>query len=134
MSAPVLAATQLVPVLTGLSSPAFVTHAGDGSQRLFVVEQTGDILVRQPQSFTTTVFIDIRGKVMAGGERGLLGLAFHPDYATNGLFYLHFSSNASQGLPASGDTVVAEFTANADRSLATITSHARASSNPPPRA
>ena len=112
MSGSVLAATQLVPVLTDLSSPTAVTNAGDGSQRLFVVEQAGDILVRQPQSFTTTVFLDIRGKVMAGGERGLLGLAFHPDYSTNGRFFVYYT-RASDGA-----IVISEYRVSRDPDVA----------------
>src|SRR5262245_5962517 len=76
----------LEPVLTGLSAPVFVTHAGDGSGRLFVVQQGGAILVRQPGAAAPTVFLDLSDRVVAGGEQGLLGLAFHPDFATNRRF------------------------------------------------
>jgi len=70
------AAIQLVPVVTsGITSPTFVTHAGDGSNRLFILEQAGLVDVLQPGSATPTMFLDIRGKVKSGGEQGLLGLA-----------------------------------------------------------
>jgi hypothetical protein len=77
-SAPLFAEIRLVPAFTGLSSPIFVTHAGDGTNRLFIVEQGGVIKVVRPGSSTPTTFLDIRTKVLSGGERGLLGLAFHP--------------------------------------------------------
>jgi hypothetical protein len=67
-----------------LSSPVFVGHAGDGPNRLFIVEQAGIIKVLQPGAPTPTVFLDIRTRVLSGGERGLLGLAFHPQYPSNG--------------------------------------------------
>src|SRR2546423_8107809 len=76
-------AIQLEPVLSGLSSPVYVTHAHDGSNRLFIVEQPGRIKVLQPGASTPTVFLDIVSKVLSGGEQGLLGLAFHPQFKTN---------------------------------------------------
>jgi len=82
---------QLSSVLSGLSSPLFVGHAGDGSNRLFIVERGGIIRVRQPGASASTVFLDIRGKVLAGSERGLLGLAFHPQYAGNGRFFVYYT-------------------------------------------
>jgi glucose/arabinose dehydrogenase len=88
----------LTPVtgLTGLTNPILATNAGDNSDRLFVVEQSGRILVREPNG-TVSVFLDISAaasnpahrRVQAGGEQGLLGLAFHPDFENNGLFYVH---------------------------------------------
>ena len=81
----------LEPVLTGLLDPLYVTHAHDGSNRLFVVEQAGRILVLQPQASIPTVFLDLRPLVLSGGERGLLGLAFHPDYASNRRFFVNYT-------------------------------------------
>jgi len=77
---PARAQTSIVlePVLSGLAAPIFVTHAGDGSGRLFVVEQGGTIRVRGPGAAAPTLFLDISDRVIAGGEQGLLGLAFHP--------------------------------------------------------
>ena len=80
----------------GLSSPIFVTHAGDS--RLFVVEQGGDIEI-----LGVGMFLDLTTKISTGGERGLLGLAFHPSYASNRLFYV-FYTRASDG-----DLVIAEY-------------------------
>src|SRR5688572_17537710 len=75
---------ELVPVVSGLSSPVFVGHADDNLNRLFIVEQAGIIKVLQPGATVPTTFLDIRTRILAGGERGLLGLAFHPQYASNG--------------------------------------------------
>ena len=88
------AAIQLEPVLTGLSSPLYVTNARDGSNRLFVVEQGGVIKVLQPGATSPTVFLDITAKVLSGGEQGLLGLAFHPQFASN-----RASSSTTRGSP-----------------------------------
>ncbi len=85
------AAVQLQSVLTGLASPLYLTHAHDGSNRLFILEQGGRILVLQPGAATPTVFLDIAANVVSGGEQGLLGLAFHPQYATNRRFFVHYT-------------------------------------------
>jgi len=103
-SGPLLADVQLVPVIpTGLSSPLFVGHAGDGSNRLFIVEQGGLIKVLQPGASSPTVFLDIRTRVVSGGERGLLGLAFHPQYQLNGRFFVFYTRGAD------GTLVIAEY-------------------------
>src|SRR4026209_721731 len=88
---PLHAAIQLTPVVSGLSAPLFVGNAGDGSHRLFIVERGGVIKVLQPGASTPTVFLDIHTKVVAGGEQGLLGLAFHPQYALNGRFFVYYT-------------------------------------------
>ncbi len=94
----------------GLDRPLFVTHAGD--DRLYVVEQPGRIsVVRKADGAwrLTGTFLDIRGIVMdAGSEQGLLGLAFHPGYASNGRLYVNYTNS-------SGDTVVAEYRRDAAR-------------------
>ena len=94
---------QLAPVLTGLSSPVYVTNARDGSNRLFVVEQGGIIKVLQPSATTPTNFLNITSRVLSGGERGLLGLAFHPDYETNRRFFVNYTRQTD------GATVIAEY-------------------------
>jgi hypothetical protein len=102
------AAINLSPVLSGLTSPIFVTNAGDGSNRLFVVEQAGIIKVVQPGSATPTVFLDVHLRVLSGGERGLLGLAFHPQYATNRRFFVYYTRQTD------GAIVLSEFRASAN--------------------
>ena len=71
---------------TGLSQPVDLANAGDGSNRLFVVEKSGRILVLHEDGLLASEpFLDIRSKVDSdGGEEGLLGLVFHPDYVNNG--------------------------------------------------
>jgi glucose/arabinose dehydrogenase len=76
------------------SSPIFLTHAGDATDRIFVIEQAGRIKVF-PNSSNTLLskeFLNITDLVSSGGEKGLLGLAFHPDYATNGYFYVNYTT------------------------------------------
>lgn len=83
---------QLIPYIsTGLVSPVFMTSARDGTNRLFIVQQGGLIRVVQPGSTTPTTFLDITSRVRFGGERGLLGLAFHPQYAANGRFFVYYT-------------------------------------------
>jgi len=101
------AAALLVPVLSGLIQPVFVGHAGDGTNRLFVVELAGTIRVVPPGSSTPTMFLDIRPKVLSGGEQGLLGLAFHPQYASNRRFFVYYTR------PGDGEIVIAEYRASA---------------------
>ena len=98
-------------IARGLSDPVFVTHSGDSNGRLFVVEQTGRIRVIRNGVLLSTPFLDLRSKISTGGERGLLGLAFHPDYSWNRKFYVNYTNK-------SGDTVVAQYlrsTSSADR-------------------
>jgi glucose/arabinose dehydrogenase len=101
-----VAALELQPFLSGLSSPLYITNAGDGTNRLFIVEQGGIIKVVQPGSTTPTVFLNITSRVLSGGERGLLGLAFHPQYSTNRRFFVNYTRQTD------GATVIAEYTAS----------------------
>ena len=98
----VFGAVSLSSVATGLSKPVFVTNAGDGSNRLFIVEQTGRIRIVDGGVLLPQPFLDLSASISTGGERGLLGLAFHPDYATNGKFYVNFTRG-------NGDTVINEY-------------------------
>jgi uncharacterized protein (TIGR03437 family) len=100
---------QLVQVTSGLDSPVYITHSRDGSGRLFIIEQAGRILVLpQGASATlTTPFLDIRPKIVSGGEQGLLGMAFHPQYRTNGRFFVNYTRAGD------GATVISEFKVSA---------------------
>lgn len=83
---------RLQPFLTGLSLPVFITSANDGTRRLFIVQQRGIIKVVQPGSNTATDFLNVSGVVSStGSERGLLGLAFHPQYSTNRRFFIYYT-------------------------------------------
>ncbi len=92
---------ELETVATGLISPVDVTHANDGSGRLFVVDQAGFIWIIDGGVLLPVPFLDIATKLPVLGtffdERGLLGVAFHPDYANNGRFFVRYSS------PRAGD-------------------------------
>ncbi len=87
----------LVQVASGLIAPALVTHAGDGSGRLFVVDQVGTIRIIQNGVLLATPFLDLKtsGDVVTVNpgydERGMLGIAFHPNYKTNGRFFVRYS-------------------------------------------
>jgi glucose/arabinose dehydrogenase len=103
---------ELQPLLSGLSQPIFLTSAPDGSARRFIVEQPGRIRVLQPGATASTVFLDIRDRLVAGGERGLLGLAFHPQFASNGRFFVNYTRRPD------GATVIAEFRVSIDPNVA----------------
>ena len=90
-------------VVDGLRQPVFVTDAGDGSGRLYVVEQAGRILILEEGALVEQPFLDLGDRVRSGGERGLLGLAFHPDFASNGRFFVNYTREPD------GATVIAEF-------------------------
>ncbi len=80
-------------IVGGLSNPVFITHAGDGSGRLFIVERSGRIRVVKNGSLLATPFLDIQSLVKStSGEQGLLGLAFHPSYESNGKFYVVYTA------------------------------------------
>ena len=97
------------PFASGFDALTFVTNAGDGSGRLFAVERRGVIRLLDSLGVVATApFLDIADRVQAGGERGLLGLAFHPDFESNGRFFVNYT--AAPG----GNTVVAEFGLAAD--------------------
>ena len=98
-----VAAIQLIPVLSGLDNPVLVTNAHDGSNRLFIVEQVGVIKVLQPGAAIPRVVLDISAKVMFGGEQGLLGLTFHPQFSSNGRFFVDYTRKPD------GATVIAEY-------------------------
>jgi Glucose / Sorbosone dehydrogenase/Viral BACON domain/Putative binding domain, N-terminal len=116
LSAPLLAAIQLTPVVSsGLSSPLFVGHAGDGSNRLFIAERGGIVRVLQPGASVPTVFLDLHLDVLAGGERGLLGLAFHPQYAGNGRFFVFYTRAGD------GTIVIAEYGVSGNPNVANAT-------------
>jgi glucose/arabinose dehydrogenase len=93
----------LDPVLEGLTNPLYLTNARDGSGRLFLVEQDGRIQVLQPGATAPTFFLDITSKVLSGGERGLLGLAFHPQFKYNRRFFVDYTRMPD------GATIVAEY-------------------------
>jgi len=99
-------------VSDGLLRPVDIQHAGDGSGRLFIVEQAGRIRILQNGKLLPLPFLDIRERVGSqGNEQGLLGLAFHPHFGENGYFYVNYTDRR-------GDTVIARFQVMADPNLA----------------
>lgn len=99
---------ELVEVADGFERPLFVTGAGDGTGRLFIMEQGGNIYVSVEGVTQNAPFLDARALVSRdANERGLLGLAFHPQFAENGIFFINYTD-------LSGDTVVARYRVSAD--------------------
>lgn len=103
------------PVVTGLSSPVDITHAGDGSGRLFITLQGGRVVIFDGVQILSPPFLDINSLVSSGGERGLLGAAFHPNYVGNGFFYVSYTDTA-------GDSVIARYSVSLDPNRADPTS------------
>lgn len=100
----------LALVADGLDRPV---HAGapDGDPRLYIAEKTGRIVVLADGALRPDPFLDLSGRVASGSEQGLLSLAFHPDYAENGWFYVNYTD-------LSGDTRVVRYRVSADPELA----------------
>jgi glucose/arabinose dehydrogenase len=95
----------LTPVVSGLANPVDLQNAADGTDRLFVVEQQGLIRIVNNATIVPTPFLDITSLVDFGGEKGLLGLAFHPGYSQNRRFFLNYDRIVSGQM----QTVIAEF-------------------------
>ncbi|MFN8522954.1 MAG: PQQ-dependent sugar dehydrogenase [Chloroflexota bacterium] len=107
------------PVATGLRSPVLLTHAGDGSGRRFIIEQRGAIrILTSNGTLLTTPFLDVSATVSSvpnypsTTEQGLLGLAFHPSYGTNGKFYIFYTDRTT------GANTVACYTVSGDPNVA----------------
>ena len=97
-------------VTSALSFPVFATSPA-GDARLFVVEKSGHIRIVENDTLQPGDFLDISGRVSGGGEQGLLGMAFHPDYATNGLFYVSYTDTG-------GDSRIVEYEVSANPDVA----------------
>ena len=97
-------------VASGLDQPVHVT-APVGDPRLFIVEQPGRIRIVEDGKLLATPFLDIVNKVGSGGERGLLSVAFHPDYRSNGFLFVNYTNK-------SGDTQIERYTVSANRNVA----------------
>jgi glucose/arabinose dehydrogenase len=111
----------LTEVASGINVPVDITHPPN-DPRLFVITLTGDVRIIKDGALVDAPFLSLGDKVVVGGaggdERGLLGIAFHPAYATNGLFYLHYS--AGTGVPGANtsDTVIEEYKVSSDPDVA----------------
>lgn len=103
---PTLPAGLALDQLFTVSNPVAIRHAGDGSNRLFIVERFGDIKIYDGMSLLPTSFIDLGSKINTSpNERGLLGLDFDPNYATNGYFYVYYTKSGTN----SGDTIIERY-------------------------
>lgn len=98
-------------VFEGFSQPTHITHANDGSNRIFVVEQTGTVRIIKNAMVLNTPFLDIRNRLINGGERGLLSMAFPPDYDSKQYFYVNYTN-------LSGHTVIARYHVTTDPDVA----------------
>ena len=103
-------------VVAGLTDPVGVTNAGDGSNRLFVLQRGGQVRTINPDGTLGGTFVNMSGaaRFVSGGEQGLLGLAFHPSFAANGRLFIDYTRGDGSG---AWEDVVAELT-SADRSTA----------------
>jgi glucose/arabinose dehydrogenase len=98
---------RLEAVVTGLDAPVAMASTPSEPSRLYVVEQPGVVRVIENGRLLPEPFLDIHAEVQSGGEQGLLSMAFHPDYASNGLFYVDYTD-------LNGDTRVVEYQAQSD--------------------
>jgi glucose/arabinose dehydrogenase len=101
-------------VASGLSQPVDIVHAGDNSGRLFIVLLGGQIRIYDGTQILPTPFLNITSLVTSGGERGLLGMAFHPNYENNGYFYVNYTRTFNGKL----ETVIARYQVSSDPNIA----------------
>ncbi len=99
------------PIIIGLSNPLAITHAGDGSGRLFITLKGGQVVIYDGTKVLPKPFIDLSSLVSIDGERGLLSIAFHPSYRINGFFYVNYSDT-------NGDTVIARYSVSSNLNVA----------------
>jgi len=103
-------------VASGLQRPVQATHAGDGSQRIFIAEQTGYVRIFDEGVVISKPFLALPELITCCGEQGLLGLAFHPNYTNNGYFYVYYTRLAD------GASVIARYSVSADPNQADLQS------------
>lgn len=103
---------EFTPIASGLVSPTTIVHAGDDSDRLFVVEQGGQVRLLRNGVLSPIPFLNITDQVVSSGEQGLLGLAFPPGYAEKGYFYVDYTRALD------GATVISRFHLSTDPDIA----------------
>lgn len=108
---------QLVPMISGLNSPVAITHAGDGTERLFITLQVGEIYIYDGSQLMPAPFLEIKSLITTGSERGLLSVVFHPNYSATGFLYVNYTD-------LNGDTVIARYKVSADPNVVDTTSAA----------
>jgi hypothetical protein len=110
-----------LPDATTLANPVAISNAGDGSNRLFFVLQGGRIVIHNGATVLGTPFLDIQTLVQAGGEQGLLGLAFHPNYPATPYFFVNYTCRTGATQPectTTGNTIIARFQVSANPNVA----------------
>lgn len=110
-----------VRVASGLDQPIYLTSP-PADPRLFVIEQGGTVRIIEDGTVLPMPFLDISSLVLAGGELGLLGLAFAPDYATSGHFYVDYTSNTHPEAPGARTTIIERYQVSSDPDVADPTS------------
>lgn len=106
-----MAPIDLELVAGNLVQPVFITHAGDGSGRIFVVEKQGRIKIFADNGVFADAFVDVSGKILTDGEQGLLSLAFPPGFSSKGYFYIYYTN-------LDGDNVVARYSVSVNPNIA----------------
>jgi glucose/arabinose dehydrogenase len=122
-SSSALSEITLEPVASGFRDPTFVTHAGDGSGRLFVTERSGKVRIVDPGGrVLSPPFLDLSSDRLnrvhhpgSTGENGLFAIAFHPDYEENGRFFVHYSIRDGT---RTGNGIIAEYLVSEDPDVA----------------
>ena len=107
-------AITITEIANNLIRPIAIANAGDGSGRLFIVQQSGQILIYNGTQVLGTPFLDISALITCCGERGLLSAAFHPNYENNGFFYVFYTAAS----PNTGDLKIDRFTVSANPNIA----------------
>lgn len=108
-------------ITSRLKAPTVLTNAGDSTNRIFIAEQTGKIKIIENGKLLSTPFLDLSEKMVKINsiydERGLIGLAFHPSYETNGRFFVYYSAPKT-GLGISHESIIAEYHVSSDPNIA----------------
>jgi glucose/arabinose dehydrogenase len=106
---------KLTSVATNLDNPVDIEDAGDGLGRLFIVLQPGKIVIFDGTKILTSPFLNVTNDVLYGGEQGLLSLAFHPNYLSNGFFFIYYVNK-------SGNLVLARYQVSSNKNIANSSS------------
>lgn len=112
--APTAGSVVLATIVSGLNSPVDLQQPSDSSSRLFAVEQAGTIRIIANGSVVAAPFLDLTAKVTSGGEMGFLGLAFHPNFAQNHIFYVHYDRTVG----GQRQSVISQYQVSSDPNVA----------------
>lgn len=115
---------EFTEVASSFSNPVDIANDGFNVDRLYIVQQSGEIKLMKKNNGTWTTnstnFLTITSKVQSGGEMGLLGMTFHPDFETNGYFYVNYTTGTSN---ATRKTIIERYTVNANGEVANLNSN-----------